>query len=58
MKFASSLSTVTKKVLMKLTQETAPLKRAGRPPQRRKNRKPYSNGWLMITDQSTGINLS
>ena len=43
-----------KKVIMKPTQGTAPLKIAGRPSQRRKNRKPYSNGWLMITDPSTG----
>ena len=43
----------SEKVLVKLCPETAPLRRAGRPPQRQK-RKPYSNGWFLITDPKTG----
>ena len=40
------------KILMKLNPKDAPLKRAGRPPNRQ-TRKPYSNAWLFITDPLT-----
>ena len=41
------------KVLVNVYETDAPLKRAGRPPQRKKC-KPYSNGWFMATDPQTG----
>ena len=36
------------KVIVKVGSDNAPKKRAGRPPQRQKKVKPYSNGWFVI----------
>ena len=42
------------KVLVRVCNENAPSKRRGRPNQKKKKKRPYNNGWFMITDPETG----
>ena len=42
------------KILVKVCKGDAPKKRAGRPPQRRENPKPFGNGWFMVSDPRSG----
>ena len=47
------------KILVKWGATEAPSKRAGRPTARNGDkRKPFSNGWFMVTDPSNGRILS